>query len=203
MQWKNSQKVWIVNGMIDKADANFLGGLNFDKIGDTHISIGTYPLREDDILKMKDKGITGVLNLQTEYDIRQRGVPWKNLKAIYQQNNIRCYRFPLDDNNEDEYCASLFVVAQHLNNMINNLGLNVYVHCSSGICRAPAVALVYLCLFKRVKQWQNPYYVAQFVKAFHVNSCPNMRAVQRVVEANLEFQRQQVDINNKSHISGE
>ena len=87
--------------------------------------------------------------------------------------------------------------------MINNLGLTVYIHCTSGISRAPTVVMVYLCLFKRVKQWQNPYYVAQFVKAFHLNSSPNMRAVQRVVEANLEFQRQQVDINSKAQISQE
>jgi predicted protein tyrosine phosphatase len=72
--------------------------------------------------------------------------------------------------------------------MINKERLVVYLHCTSGISRAPAVALVYLCLFKRVKQWQNPHYVAQFVKAFHVNSNPNMRAVNRVVEANMEFQ---------------
>lgn len=56
--------------MIDKADANFLGGLNFDRIGDTRISLGTYPLRDDDIFKMRDKGITGVLNLQTDNDMR-------------------------------------------------------------------------------------------------------------------------------------
>jgi len=70
IQWKNSQYVWIVNGVIDKADGNFLGGLYFDEIGDTKIFMGTYPLLQDDIFKMRDKGITGVLNLQTENDIK-------------------------------------------------------------------------------------------------------------------------------------
>ena len=83
-QWKNSQCVWIVNGVIDKADGNFLGGLFFDKIGDTKLIIGTYPLCEDDIQKMRDKGITGVLNLQTDNDIQQRSIPWKHLKTVYQ-----------------------------------------------------------------------------------------------------------------------
>ena len=55
--------------MIDKADANFLSCLNFNKIGDTRMCLGTYPLRDEDIMKMKDRGITGVLNLQTESDI--------------------------------------------------------------------------------------------------------------------------------------
>jgi len=35
--------------MIDKADANFLGALYFDKIGDTRVHLGTYPLQENDI----------------------------------------------------------------------------------------------------------------------------------------------------------
>jgi hypothetical protein len=35
--------------MIDKADANFLGGLYFDKVADSKVFIGTYPLRDDDI----------------------------------------------------------------------------------------------------------------------------------------------------------
>jgi cytochrome c biogenesis protein ResB len=62
-EWKNQQKVWIVNGTIEKADANFLGGLFFDKVGDTNVFIGTYPLREDDVHKMKEAGITGIMNL--------------------------------------------------------------------------------------------------------------------------------------------
>jgi hypothetical protein len=46
-----------------------LGSLYFDKIGDTKISLGTYPLRDDDINKMKKAGISGIMNLQTKKDI--------------------------------------------------------------------------------------------------------------------------------------
>lgn len=49
---QSDEKVWILNGIVDKTDANFMGGLFFDKIGDTNIVIGTYPLNERDILKM-------------------------------------------------------------------------------------------------------------------------------------------------------
>jgi hypothetical protein len=38
-----------VNGLINKADANFVGGLSFDQIGDTGIFIGPYPQIEADI----------------------------------------------------------------------------------------------------------------------------------------------------------
>ena len=33
------------------------------------MSVGTYPLREDDVNKMKKSGISGILNLQTKKDI--------------------------------------------------------------------------------------------------------------------------------------
>jgi hypothetical protein len=54
--------------------------LYFDKIGDTRLSLGTYPLREDDVKKMGKAGITGVLNLQSKADIEARGIPWDRLK---------------------------------------------------------------------------------------------------------------------------
>ena len=42
-QWPNVDNIFIVNGIIDKSDANFVGGLSFDKIGDSHVFIGPYP----------------------------------------------------------------------------------------------------------------------------------------------------------------
>ncbi len=41
--WPNREEVFIVNGFINKADANFVGGLSFDKINETNIFIGPYP----------------------------------------------------------------------------------------------------------------------------------------------------------------
>jgi len=37
-----------VNGHIEMTDANFVGGLSFDQIGDTGIFIGPYPYLEED-----------------------------------------------------------------------------------------------------------------------------------------------------------
>ncbi len=41
--WRNVNQVYLVNGHIEKIDANFVGTMKFDKIGDTPISIGPYP----------------------------------------------------------------------------------------------------------------------------------------------------------------
>lgn len=40
---RNLDKAFVVNGIVEKADANFVGGMSFDKIGNTGITIGPYP----------------------------------------------------------------------------------------------------------------------------------------------------------------
>jgi hypothetical protein len=61
--WRNVNRVFLVNGHVEKADANFVGGLTFDLIGDTNIFIGPYPQLEEDTQMMMDAGITAVFNV--------------------------------------------------------------------------------------------------------------------------------------------
>ena len=51
-QWRNVDQVFLVNGHIEKIDANFITACNFDKIGDEKIFIGPYPQNEVDVNKM-------------------------------------------------------------------------------------------------------------------------------------------------------
>lgn len=62
-KWPNVDNVFIVNGLINKSDANFVGGLSFDKIENTGIFIGPYPQLEEDVKTMSVAGVTGVLNV--------------------------------------------------------------------------------------------------------------------------------------------
>lgn len=75
-KWRNVESVFIVNGMVDKADANFVGGLFFSKIGDMNIFIGPYPQTESDVSALHTAGITAVLNVQTDVDLKHRSVDW-------------------------------------------------------------------------------------------------------------------------------
>jgi len=72
--WYNADKGFLVNGHIFKLDANFVGTMSFDKIGDTGVYIGPYPQTEDDIQALSDAGITAVINVQTEIDMKHRGI---------------------------------------------------------------------------------------------------------------------------------
>jgi predicted protein tyrosine phosphatase len=77
--------------------------------------------------------------------------------------------------------------------LVNVEGLSVFVHCTSGLSRAPAVIIIYLCLYKKHKSWRNPDDVAHFVKAFNHKITPNMKIVNKCIQANLEFQAAQVE----------
>lgn len=61
--------------------------------------------------------------------------------------------------------------------MINEDGLQVYVHCTAGMGRAPAVVLTYLCLYTGME----PDEADLFVKSHRKVSVPNMRAVREIV----------------------
>lgn len=90
-------QVWIVNGHIEKADGNFLGELFYTKIGDTRVCLGTYPATEDQVSRLKQAGITGVLCLMKPTDFKQRGVKLKHVEQLYNSYGIKFVRFAVND----------------------------------------------------------------------------------------------------------
>ena len=50
--FKNTDRVFIVNGEVYKADGNYIGPFFFAPIGKTGITIGSYPIYEADVLKL-------------------------------------------------------------------------------------------------------------------------------------------------------
>jgi len=163
------------------SDANFVGGLTFDEIGDTNVFIGPYPQIEEDTQAMMEAGITGVLNVQTQIDIDHRGTNWPLMCDYYKKRGITAVHFPIHDFNEQHLTERLFDAAQCLNNMVNNEGLKVYVHCTAGMGRAPASVVCYYILYKRVSCWQDPRAVDLFIKKYRKVSTPNLRAIGNVI----------------------
>ena len=71
--------------------------------------------------------------------------------------------------------------------------MNVFVHCSTGISRAPTAILAYLCLFKKVSCWYNLDRAQDHLEKYHPVSHPNMQVVEKCLEMNKEFQDMQAD----------
>jgi len=54
-----------VNGIIDKCDGNILGDFFFQRVGNTNLFIGSYPMDDFDFQRLGEAGVNGILNLQT------------------------------------------------------------------------------------------------------------------------------------------
>jgi len=63
----------------------------------------------------------------------------------YQDREIKAVHYPIHDFNELDLTEKLYEGAKVLSGLIDE-GRNVYVHCTAGMGRAPAIVLVYLCL---------------------------------------------------------
>ena len=79
--------------------------------------------------------------------------------------------------------------AVRLNDLINVRGLKVYLHDTSSITRDPTLAIVYICLFLRHPDWQDPEAVEKYVKQLHPIGEPNMFAVKNTIETYKHIQK--------------
>lgn len=113
------------------------------------------------------------------------------MMKYYKEVGIKAVHYPITDFNEHDLTSKLFDAAKILNEMINHENLEVYVHCTAGMGRAPASVLSYLCLYKKVHCWSDPYSVDKLVKSYRKVSVPNMNAVCNLVNWNKDFQCQQ------------
>ena len=120
LEWRNVNQVFLVNGHIEKTDANFVSGCTFDKIGEEHLFVGPYPQLEADADQMKAAGVTGVFNVQTEIDHAHRGIDWPKMVGLYEARGIVPVHFPIHDFNQDDLQSKLFDGACKLNKMIND-----------------------------------------------------------------------------------
>lgn len=196
--WQDTNKVFIVNGVIEKQDGNLNGGFFFNKVKDAKIIIGTYPMTLNDVLRIKKAGATAVLNLQTGREMDNRGVDWPKIKTTYAEAGIlRTLSYPIDDSNPEELIESLFTCAKHLNTLINDQGHTVYVSDNSAITRAPTLVLTYLCLFLKLRTMENLKEAERLLKQYHQMSSPNTNAIKALLKKQKAF------VEEQRHLLGE
>ncbi len=106
--------------------------------------VGSCPKSSDDIDKLRrETGITAVLNLQTDEDLRYCNFAWQPLQAHYTACGIELQRIPVRDFDPVDLQAKLPECARVLNQLLT-AGHSVYVHCTAGAGRSPTVAIAYL-----------------------------------------------------------
>lgn len=149
--------------------------INFDPI-EKNLFIGSAPVNEIDVDRLKKMRVTAVVSLQSDNDFVIHNINWPRLTATYQQAGIEVQRFGIEDFNEadllDKADQPIVALARLL-----GVGHSVYVHCNAGICRAPATVIGYLSVYRDM----SPEQALKYVRQSRPQVNPYMRAVNEAV----------------------
>lgn len=88
--------------------------------------------------------MTRILNLQEDHDWQKFGINLPGIQAhCAERGDIEIVRSPLVDFSDDSLRRNLAVAVGELARLLED-GHRVYVHCTAGLGRAPAVVIAYM-----------------------------------------------------------
>eukprot|EP00899_Mesostigma_viride_P002512 jgi/Mesvir1/12261/Mv00476-RA.1 len=124
-------------------------GIYYTTILDNLI-VGSQPQSPADIdMLVNEEGVTAVLNLQQEEDIRYWGVDIAAVGWRCHELQVPLIRRPARDFDPNSLRAQLPYTVGTLARLLDD-GHKVYVHCTAGLGRAPGVAISYLFWFQNM-----------------------------------------------------
>jgi len=168
-------------------DGNFVAKtLEFDEVP-PNLIVGPYPQCAEDVQKMKDAGVTGVLNVQTDEDIRKRQVNMEVMQKLFDEAGIELCRVPILDFHGDDLAARVKYASKEVERMVHNRKHEgkegkVYIHCTAGMGRAPAVACIWLVHKKGYKLED----AMAWVKKCRPVVAPNYEAMKQAIRNGLD-----------------
>ena len=108
--------MFVVNGFVNKADGNFELDYRVAKLSDSGISIGSYPINDQDVIQAKNSGCNSVIDIQASYRVMDLN---KSLGMFKRQGFNYAIGSPVSDLGEDDYCRTAFDAALKLEELIN------------------------------------------------------------------------------------
>ncbi|KAI4306931.1 hypothetical protein L6164_030171 [Bauhinia variegata] len=122
-------------------------GMNYTLITDNLI-VGSQPQKPEDIDHLKkEEGVAYILNLQQDKDVEYWGIDLQSIIRTCHKLGIRHMRRPAKDFDPNSLRNELPKAVSSLEWAISKGKGRVYVHCTAGLGRAPAVAIAYLFWF--------------------------------------------------------
>ncbi|KAG6539203.1 phosphoglucan phosphatase LSF2, chloroplastic-like [Zingiber officinale] len=122
-------------------------GMNYTVINDSLI-VGSQPQKPEDIDHLKEaEKVAYILCLQQDKDIEYWGINFQAILTRCKEVGIRHMRRPATDFDPDSLRSQLPKAVSSLEWAISKGKGRVYVHCTAGLGRAPAVAIAYLFWF--------------------------------------------------------
>ncbi len=142
------------------------------------VMVGSSPKDVGDVRELHEKyAINSVLSLQTDADLRVRGINIELLEKQYQSRKIDFARFAIDDIDAQDMADKIIHPIKYLGGAVQQ-GKKVYVHCNAGICRATSTVLGYLYLYEGLDLAEG----LQFIRAKRPIANPYVSAVSEALE---------------------
>lgn len=117
--------------------------INFDQINKS-LFVGSYPQNVVDIDRLRDgPEITAIVNLQSDDDIKSLRIDWSTLESYYIKRDMVVVRVPILDFNPDDLKREIRTAVEQVGKL-ESVGHRIYIHCTAGVGRAPAVAIGHL-----------------------------------------------------------
>ena len=115
-----------------------------------NLYVGTCPENLKDVQELKGRcGITAVLNLQSDQDLRDRRIVWRAMETTYSKLGVVVQRVPMQDFDYDDQGEQLPDAVRILAELLDSSHI-VYLHCNAGLGRSPLVAMAYLHWYRNM-----------------------------------------------------
>ncbi|XP_047963845.1 phosphoglucan phosphatase LSF2, chloroplastic [Salvia hispanica] len=122
-------------------------GMNYTLITEDLI-VGSQPQKVEDIDHLREEeNVAYILNLQQDSDVAYWGIDLRSIIKRCEEVGIRHMRRPAKDFDPDSLRNGLPKAVSSLEWAISEGKGRVYVHCTAGLGRAPAVAIAYMFWF--------------------------------------------------------
>ncbi|MDR1727930.1 MAG: dual specificity protein phosphatase family protein [Acidobacteriota bacterium] len=105
--------------------------------------VGRY-VRPDDVPHLRRLGVTTVINLQSDADLKACKTSLAALCALYDRDEIELRRVPIADFDEGALAQALDRCVGEIESALARRWAKVYLHCTAGVNRSPTAAAAYL-----------------------------------------------------------
>lgn len=130
-------------GHLSPYEYHFDRGLYYHEVAD-NVICGTQPRNREDVrILAETQGVTTILNLQQDKDMQYWGVKLDEIRHACSSTGITLVRRPARDFDPHSLRKTIPTAVQAVREAVGNGG-RVYVHCTAGLGRAPAVCIAYL-----------------------------------------------------------
>jgi len=107
-------------------------------------------IRPEDSNQLRRMGITTVLSLQCDIELKRSRISPRKLSAALEEADIELLRIPVMDLNKADLVAKLPSCVGELEGALARGWAKVYLHCSAGVNRSPTVAAAYLMKLQKL-----------------------------------------------------